>query len=125
MMKRVLYAISILFLTGAASAQDTAGVGSMTGTVATSAGRPVDGVRVCVSSTIRCSTTGGDGTFRLTGIRAGDQRLEITAPGQPPILSQSISIRAGLDFAVDVTLPELTAAQQSPCTNRSLWLPKK
>jgi hypothetical protein len=80
------------------------------GTVTTSAGRPVPDVRVCVSSTVRRSITGGNGTFRLTEIRAGDHRLEITAPGQPSILSESI-VRAGLDIAVDVTLPELTAAQ--------------
>ena len=96
----------------AARAQDTTGTGSVGGTV-TSPDGPAPFVTVCVQNSSRCAVTGEDGTFRLADVRAGDYRLEITAPGQPPILTEPIDVHAGLTRQVDITVPRLDAVRES------------
>ena len=107
--------ISLLFIAVVvtAAAQDTAGVGSVAGTVKASPEARAAGVRVCVLTTSRCATTDANGAFRITEVRAGAYQLEISAPGQAPILSPVVNVRAGLDGTVNVSLPALDAVQQS------------
>ncbi|MGE3705119.1 MAG: TonB-dependent receptor [Vicinamibacterales bacterium] len=93
-------------------AQDTTGTGTVTGTV-TSRDLPAPFVTVCLVGTTRCALSGEDGLFRIPDVRAGEYRLEITAPGQPPITSEPIDVHAGLTRQVDVTLPQVDAVQES------------
>ncbi len=104
------------------TAQDTAGVGSVAGTVLITGGTPAVAVRVCVLTTSRCVTTDGQGRFRITEVRAGTYQLEITAANQPPILSPEVNIRAGLDGTVDVTIPAVDALQQNITVSDSVFI---
>ena len=104
---RLLALICIaLGLTSTVAAQDTTGTGAVAGRVA-SEGTPQPFVTVCIAESTRCVVSGDDGTFRLTDLRAGDYRLEITAPGQPPITTEPIDVHAGLTRQVDIAVPSL------------------
>ncbi len=103
----------LIFLPVHASAQDTAGVGAVTGVVTTHDGQPGLAVTVCLVDTLKCALTGEDGRFRLSEVRAGQYRLEITPPGEPRIQSDLVEVRAGLDTAVEVTLPRPAALEQT------------
>ncbi|MEW6322648.1 MAG: TonB-dependent receptor [Acidobacteriota bacterium] len=98
---------ALLAVAAAAAAQDTAGVGTIRGAVAAPDGRPAPDVAVCVTATGQCGVSGSDGGFTITDVRAGTYRLEIVAPGRPPIASPDVQVRAGLDALVDVALPRL------------------
>lgn len=89
--------------------QDTTGVGAVTGVVLAADGKPAAGVTVCVVDAGRCATSGGDGTFRLSGVRAGQQHLEVRAPGLPAYVSGHVDVRAGFDAKVEVALPQIDA----------------
>ncbi|MBY0507529.1 MAG: TonB-dependent receptor [Bryobacteraceae bacterium] len=119
----------LLNLSFAASliAQDTAGVGSVTGTVKNSQGEAAASVRVCVQSTApssqaRCAATDAKGVFHITEVRAGTYQLEVTAPNQKPVLSAEVNVRAGLEGRVDIALPALDALQQSVTVSESLFV---
>jgi hypothetical protein len=103
----------ILTMVGLALGQDTTGVGSITGRVGGSGGEVAPGVKVCLAETTRCAVTDERGDFRINDIRTGSYRLAIAAPGQPPLTSEEIEVRAGLESRVDVSLPKLEAIQQS------------
>lgn len=100
-------------LSGSGRGQDTTGVGSITGRVLGDGGVATAGVRVCLSGTTRCATTSATGDFRINDVRTGLYRLEISAAGQPALLSEEIEVRAGLESQVEVALPKLDAIQQS------------
>ena len=71
--------LAAVFLNPAHSAaQDTAGLGVVTGLVVDADDQPALAVTVCVVGTTRCTITGEDGRFRLGEIRPGLQVLEIT-----------------------------------------------
>ncbi|MFP5380295.1 MAG: carboxypeptidase regulatory-like domain-containing protein, partial [Vicinamibacteria bacterium] len=112
MIRPVLVLFALVTLVIPAAAQDTAGVGTIAGLVRDAAGRPAADVAVCAVDASRCVVTGPDGAFRLTDLRPGAWRLEIIAAGQPPILSDPVTVRAGLDSTVEVTLPEVTEVRQ-------------
>jgi hypothetical protein len=95
------------------AAQDTTGVGTIAGTVVSAALQPVANVAVCVQATDRCSVTDADGAFSIPDLRASKYVVEITAPGQPPIVSEPIEVRPGLEARVEVTLPELSDLQKT------------
>jgi outer membrane receptor protein involved in Fe transport len=97
----------------AASAQDTTGVGSLQGSVRDARGVAVPDVRVCALDTPLCATTGTDGTFRLTGLRAGSYQLEILPPSGLPFTSDAVEVRAGLDSTVTVAVPDVEAIRQT------------
>ena len=102
--------------------QDMAGVGSVTGTVTNAMGAPAWNVRVCVLTTTRCTMTDGKGSFRLTEIRAGDYQLEVSASPLPPIKSALVSVRAGLEDQIQVTLPKLEEVRQSVTVSESVFV---
>jgi hypothetical protein len=96
----------ILFVTVPAAAQDTTGVGAIAGSVLTHDKQPGIAVTICLADTIRCVVADEAGKFRLTEVRAGAYRLEITPPGEPRFTSEPLDVRAGLDTLVDVALPQ-------------------
>lgn len=108
----------ISFLRG----QDTAGVGAITGIVLGKDAAPTAGVRVCVLTTTRCTVTDDRGAFRLTEIRVGDYRLEINAPQLRPFTSDSLSVRAGLEAQIQITLPALDAVESSITVSESVFV---
>lgn len=119
---KALVHLGVLLSAIAASAQDTAGVGSVAGFITAPDGLPAKGVRVCALTTSRCVETDEKGTFRLTDLRAGDYQLSVTAPGKPSILSPAVSVRAGLIGSVEVILPKLDAGQQTVTVSDSVFI---
>jgi hypothetical protein len=96
-----------------ASAQDTTGVGAITGTITTQDGRPAPAVAVCIIDTSQCTLSEADGRFAIADVRAGAHRLEITPAGGAPIQSQPVTVRAGLAGRVEVTLPSVEGLTQT------------
>lgn len=94
-------------------AQDTTGVGAITGTIVRQDGVPAPDVAVCVIETAQCTVSEADGRFRIPDVRAGAYRLEITPAGGTPIQSDPVTVRAGLEGRVEVTLPALEGLTQT------------
>ena len=88
-------------------------MGAIAGRVLDAAGVPVADVRICALDTSQCVTSEADGTFRITGLRAGAYRLEVLPPQGLPFTSEPVEVRAGLDGTVEVDLPKLEQVQQS------------
>ncbi len=112
-MRLVLLMFVLAGLPPVVAAQDTAGVGTIRGTVSGADGLPVAAVAVCVPATGQCGVSGEDGAFTLADVRAGVYQLEIVAPGQPPIVSPDVQVRAGLEGVVDVSLPRIDAFENT------------
>jgi len=104
----------ILTLVGTpAAAQDTTGVGAISGVVVNTAGQPAQGVRVCALDTASCTISDSRGVFRLGELRAGGYRLEILPLEGLPFISDPVDVRAGLDGTVEITLPAVEELQQT------------
>jgi hypothetical protein len=96
-----------------AAAQDTTGVGAIAGVVVTATGQPAEGVRVCALDTASCATSDARGVFRLGELRAGAYRLEVLPLVGLPFTSDPVDVRAGLDGAVNITLPGTESFEQT------------
>lgn len=94
-----------------ALAQDTTGTGVLRGVVLTDARMPAGFVTVCVTGT-RCELSDETGAFRFQDVRAGEYRLEVAAPGQAPIVTDPVTLRAGLEVLLEVVLPPTTALER-------------
>jgi hypothetical protein len=116
--------VAVCLAAGAALlfAQDTAGAGAISGTVAAAGGEMVPGARVCVATLGRCASTDEQGAFRITGIRAGTYRLEVSPAGAASIESEPFVVRAGLEELVEITLPALDAVRQSVTVSEPVFL---
>ena len=104
--------VSTLFAASVA-AQDTTGVGAISGVVVNAAGQPAEGVRVCALDTSSCATSDARGAFRIGELRAGAYRLEILPLEGLPFTSDPVDVRAGLNGTVDITLPRAENVQQT------------
>ncbi len=107
------FSIALFTLTAIVAGQDTTGVGSIKGIVADGSGNASSSVKICVEGLDRCATSAPDGQFRISDIRAGAYRLQVTDPGGNATLTELVHVRAGLEVAVDVLLPRIDALQQS------------
>ena len=101
----VLTAAVLTLVATSAAAQDTTGVGAISGVVVNAAGQPAEGVRVCALDTASCATSDARGAFRIGELRAGAYRLEILPLEGLPFTSDPVDVRAGLDGTVEITLP--------------------
>ena len=88
-------------------AQDTAGVGVIRGTVVGSSG-PAPDVAICLSAVARCVVTDDRGGFVFADLRPAAYEVEIVSAGRPALLSL-VTVRAGLDAVLDVTIPDPAA----------------
>jgi len=94
-------------------AQNTAGVGTIAGVVKDTAGSPVPSVKICAVGIERCATSDPAGKFEIAELRPASYQLLIEAPGQPPIASDPVEVRAGFSAEVQVSIPKLEAVQQT------------
>ena len=101
----VLTAALLTLTATSASAQDTTGVGAISGVVVNAAGQPAESVRVCALDTASCATSDARGAFRIGELRAGAYRLEVLPLEGLPFTSDPVDVRAGLDGTVEITLP--------------------
>jgi len=114
-------AIVFTALATSAPAQDTTGVGAISGVVINAAGKRTEGVRVCALDTASCATTDTQGLFRIGDLRAGVYRLEILPLEGLPFTSDSIDVRAGLDATVELGLPSAENFQQTVTVSASVF----
>jgi hypothetical protein len=101
------------FAAASVAAQDTTGVGAISGVVVSAAGVPVAGARVCALDTAACATSDASGGFRIGDLRSGAYRLEILPLRGLPFTSDPVNVRAGLDGTVEIALPEVESVQQT------------
>ena len=109
----VITATVLTLVSTSAVAQDTTGVGVISGVVVNAAGRPAAGVRVCALDTASCATSDTQGAFHIGELRAGAYRLEILPLAGLPFTSDPIDVRAGLNGNVDITLPAVESFEQT------------
>ena len=105
--------VSLSLVAVSAAAQDTTGVGAMSGVVATADGQLAEGVRVCALDTAACATSDAEGAFRMNELRAGAYSLEILPLEGLPFISDPVDVRAGVEATVEITLPEPQDFQQT------------
>jgi hypothetical protein len=108
-----LAALMLTLVGTPSAAQDTTGVGAITGVVVNAAGQPADGVRVCALDTAACATSDARGVFRIGELRAGRYRLEILPLEGLPFVTDPVDVRAGLDGTVEITLPTVQDVRQT------------
>jgi len=94
-MTRPLLALAVMFLLGASSTlgQQTE-AGSVRGLVVAQGGEPVDGVRILVRGAGVRVLTGGDGTFLVGPLTAGQYVIEIQRIGFRPA-RRTVTVNAG------------------------------
>ena len=79
-------------------------MGSVRGTVVEAGSRrPVSDVQVLVVGSSLGAVTGGDGTFRLTNVPAGERVLRARRLGFQP-LDRTVSVQAGQEVTVEFLL---------------------
>jgi hypothetical protein len=77
------------------AAQDTTGIGAVSGTIRDAAGQVLAAARVCLQGTTGCTDADAIGVFHLPEVRSGTCRLEILPAGGLPAVSDPIEVRAG------------------------------
>ena len=112
-LRPAVIAAALTLAATAVSAQDTTGVGALSGRVVDAAGQPADGVRVCALDTPACATSGPQGAFRIGELRAGAYRLEVLPLEGLPFTTAPVSVRAGLDATVEIALPRMQNFEQA------------
>jgi len=90
------------FTLSIALAQDTTGVGFLTGTVSDASGAPVIQVPVCLKDVDRCATTDTAGRFHIDQLRPSTYALRIESMD-----AGTVEIRAGLESTVQLVRPSL------------------
>lgn len=96
-------------------------MGSISGVVKDARGAAIKAVRVCIQ-TNRCSDSNDAGAFRITDVRPGSYRLEITIRGETSFLNPDVEVRAGLDASIEITLPTIETLRQSVTVSESVFL---
>jgi hypothetical protein len=101
----MLWSVCVTHLPLYAAAQDTTGVGSLSGSVVDAAGTPAAFVTVCLAGTTQCVAADERGAFRLLNLRSGKYALEVTPPGETALPVGHFEVRAGVDQRLEITLP--------------------
>lgn len=113
--------LSCLLMAASLSAQDTTGTGRLSGIVTESDGAPSPGVQVCVVDSNRCDQTGAGGIFRLLELRSGSYILEFSRD-DVSIQSEVITVRAGVETQVGVTMPTVFAFEETVTVSEPVFL---
>ena len=95
-----------------AVAQDTTGVGSLSGVVVDAANAPAAFATVCLAGA-PCVVADERGAFRLVNVRSGEHALEVTPPGGAPLPLGRLDVRAGVDQRVEITLQAPTRLEST------------
>jgi len=110
---------SVVVMTAPASAQTT--VASIRGRVTDSAGAPVPGATVTLSSTgtsrAQTATSGANGTYILNGVRAGTYRIAVTGSDKGTF-EQDIAVGVGQAATVDARLGTPATDTAAACARR-------
>src|SRR5262245_39742702 len=98
-------AVSVVAMVARAAAQDTTGVGSLSGSIVDAASAPAGFVTVCVAATTQCAMADERGVFRLVNLRPGEYALGVPPPGETTLPVGRFEVRAGVDQRLAITLP--------------------
>ena len=93
---------AISALTGTATAQS--GTGRIVGSVVDPAKVPVSGARITVGDTRHSGVSDVDGRFVISGVPAGTYELHTVRIGQAPKITPGVTVTAGSDTRVTVTI---------------------
>ena len=121
---RVVVLLALLAAPVAASAQDTAGVGALRGTVVSASGAPAAEVGVCIQQLGRCVVSDARGEFAIPDVRPDRYDVEVVATGRPPLVTP-VTIRAGIDALLQVTLPEPTAIEETVVVSAPVFVARE
>lgn len=113
---------ALTFLALASFAQDTTGVGTLTGVVTEEGSTTPVAARVCVVPLNRCADSNADGSFRLTDLRSGSYEIEVTAGGRQLARRGGVEVRAGLEGRLEITVPRLESQKQEVTVTESVFL---
>lgn len=104
-MQRLPASIALACLLSLLSALPAFGQGSIAGTVTdVEFGDPLPGVNVVVVGTSSGAATGGDGTYRIEGLRPGEYSIRLSYIGFETMLFTGIRVRDGQETRLDVEL---------------------
>jgi iron complex outermembrane recepter protein len=107
-MKTYLLFIPILLLALTAEAQ----TGSVSGTVLSDQGQPVEFATVSFKGTSIGTATGQDGKFLIDNVQAGNHTLQVSSIGFAAV-TRSITVQSGQTTSVDLRLAELSKQLQA------------
>lgn len=99
---------------------DAVKTGSIRGVVSYHDGAAAAGLRVCVTETNQCVTSGESGQFSGLDTRPGTKRLEVHLESGEVLLAGEVETRAGLTTEVRLELPELPEVQSSVTVSASV-----
>jgi hypothetical protein len=111
--RRAVVALWLVAVPAVVAAQDTTGIGAVSGTVRDAAGQVLAAARVCLQGTTSCTDTDAIGVFHLPEVRGGTYRLEILPAGGLPAVSDPIEVRNGVESTIDIVLPASDGVLQS------------
>lgn len=89
--------------------------GTIQGTVVDSTGQAVQGATVAVVTDVavmRKVTTGADGKFTFAALPAGTYTVEISSPGFSTVVRHGVTVNAGMNVSVPVTLSIASVSQE-------------
>ena len=96
----------LLLVTTVSTALAQAATATLSGTVASSAGRPIPGARITVSGPAQASATSGDdGTFSI-GVPPGIYQITVDRGGYQTVSLSDVTAAVGTTQPVTVTLSE-------------------
>jgi hypothetical protein len=98
---------SLFFSCSLLLAQDTTGIGSISGTLRDETGAVVPGVEVCLAGVNRCVTADAQGRYFLGELRPATYRLRV---GEATAEAQ---VRAGFETRLDILVPMLGVVRES------------
>jgi hypothetical protein len=112
------------FVLLAALTQNTTGVGGITGTVWSADDAPLANVRVCAQPSSSCASTDVRGEFNIAGLRAATYRLEVLSPEGVQIAGDEVTVRAGVNVAVAISVPKTSIEQTVTVTAPAMTTPE-
>ncbi len=111
---RILLIFSVV---GILWAQDTAGTGSISGSVSLASGAPAAAAEICLPALSRCVKADAAGLFKLSALRPETLELRVG------IITSKVEVKAGRDTALEIRLPGTDSVQQQITVSDSLFVP--
>ncbi|HEY3824846.1 MAG TPA: TonB-dependent receptor [Bryobacteraceae bacterium] len=123
LLNRIVAAIALLTLSAAGAVAQTAGSGTITGTVSDPAGAVVPGVSVVVQNTgtseVRSLTTNGAGIYTATFLQPGSYQITVSKPGFAKIQRTGLTLEVGRTLSIDLALTVQTGAETITVTGEA------
>ena len=119
------YAALVLvpFLAGASASAQTAGTGTISGTVTDPSGAVVPAASVVITDTdtgaVRSLTTNGDGVYAATFLQSGHYEVVLSGTGFGKVDRKNLEVTVGTTLTVDAALPTASVNSEVVVTAES------